>query len=40
MTSPLELVFRDHTFNAGNLGLLLDFDVGDEVAPVDVEDGA
>ena len=40
MTSPSELVFQDHGFESGNLGLLQDFDVGAEVAPVDVEDGA
>ncbi|PFX15081.1 hypothetical protein AWC38_SpisGene20716 [Stylophora pistillata] len=40
MTSPSELVLQDHGFNAGNLGLLQDFDIGGEVTPVDVEDGA
>lgn len=40
MTSPSELVLQDCGFNAGNLGLLQDFDIGDEVAPVYVEDGA
>ena len=39
MTSPSELVFQDHGFNAGNLSLPTDFNVGDDVAPVDVEDG-
>ena len=38
MTSLSELVFQDHGFDAGNLGLLYDFDAGDEAAPVDVED--
>ena len=40
MTNPSELVFQDHGFDAENLGLLYDFDAGDEVAPVDVEDDA
>lgn len=40
MTSPSELVLQDHGFNAGNLGLLQDFDICVEVIPVDVEDGA
>ena len=39
MTSPSELVLQDHGFNAGNPGLLQDFDIGDEVTPVYVENG-
>ena len=39
MTSPSELVLQDRGFNAGNLGLLQDFDIGVEITPVDVEDG-
>ena len=31
VTSPSELAFQDHGFDAGDLGLL---DVGDEAAPV------
>ena len=40
MTSPSELVLQDRGFNAGNLGLLQDFDIGVEVTPADAEDGA
>ena len=40
VTSPSELVLQDRGFNAGNLCLLQDFDIGDEVAQVDVADGA
>ncbi|PFX17105.1 hypothetical protein AWC38_SpisGene18592 [Stylophora pistillata] len=40
MTSPSELVLQDRGFNAGNLGLLQDFDIGVEITPVNVEDGA
>ena len=39
MTSPSELVLQDRGFDAGNLGLPQDFDIGDEVAPVYVENG-
>lgn len=39
MTSPSELVLQDHGFDAGNLSLLQDFAVGDEVTLVDVKDG-
>ena len=38
MTSPSELVFQDHGFDSGILGLLYDFNGGDEV--VNVTDGA
>ena len=40
VTSPSELVLQDRGFDAGNLGLLQDFDIGDEVAPVYGENGA
>ena len=40
MTSPSELVLQDRGFNAGNLRLLQDFEIGVEITPVDVEDGA
>ena len=39
MISPSELVFQDSGFDAGNLDLLQDLDIGDEVAPVYVENG-
>ena len=38
-TPSLELVFWQYGFNAGNFSLLEDLDIGDKVAPVDVEDG-
>ena len=40
VTSPSELVLQDRGFNAGNLGLLQDFDTGDDVAPMYVKDDA
>ena len=36
---PSELVFQECGFDAGDLGLFENLDIGDEVAPVDVEDG-
>ena len=40
MAGPAKLVFKHCGFDAGDLGLFEDLDVTDEVAPVDVEDGA
>lgn len=40
MAGPAKLVFQECGFDAGDLGLFEDLDVGDKVSPVDVEDGA
>ena len=39
MTSPSELGLQDRGFDGGNLGLLQDFDIEEEVPPVYVENG-
>ena len=39
MAGPAKLVFQECGFNASDLSLFADLDFGDEVAPVDVEDG-
>ena len=39
VTAHQGLVLQDHGFDAGNLSLLQDFAVGDEVTLVDVKDG-
>ena len=39
MTSQQSWYFKIIGFDAGNITLLNDFNIGDEVPPVDVEDG-
>ena len=39
MAGPAKLVIQECGFNARDLSMFVDLDFGDEVAPLDVEDG-